>query len=167
MNNAGIALNVPVDQSLDAWVVEWDRTLDVNTRASAILAREAVTHFVQRGEGGRIVFIASRAAFRGDTPDYLAYAASKGAMVSMARTLARGYGKNGIKVFTVAPGFVRTDMAKNAIDEYGEGFVINDLALDRLTEPADVAPFVVLLASGLSDHATGATIDINAGSYVH
>jgi NAD(P)-dependent dehydrogenase (short-subunit alcohol dehydrogenase family) len=167
VNNAGIALNVPVGQEFDAWVAEWDRTLDVNARASAILAREAVTHFVQRGEGGRIVFIASRAAFRGDTPDYLAYAASKGAMVSMARTLARGYGKHGVTVFTVAPGFVRTDMAQNAIDEYGEGFVVNDLALDRLTEPADVAPFVVLLASGLSDHATGATIDINAGSYVH
>lgn len=167
VNNAGIALNVPVEDDLDAWVDRWDETLDINTRASAILAREAVRHYLGRGEGGRIIFIASRAAFRGDTPDYLAYAASKGAMVSMARTLARGYGKQGIKAFTVAPGFVRTDMAQNAIDEYGEGFVINDLALDRLTEPADVAPFVVLLASGLSDHATGATIDVNAGSYVH
>lgn len=167
VNNAGIALNVPVDCDLDEWTREWDRTLNVNSRASAILAREAVAHYLERGEGGRIIFIASRAAFRGDTPDYLAYAASKGAMVSMARTLARGYGKQGIKAFTVAPGFVRTDMAQNAIEEYGEGFVVSDLALDRLTEPADVAPFVVLLASGLSDHATGATIDVNAGSYVH
>jgi NAD(P)-dependent dehydrogenase (short-subunit alcohol dehydrogenase family) len=167
VNNAGIALNVPVAADLDHWVREWDATLNVNARASALLAREAVAHFLDRGRGGRIIFIASRAAFRGDTPDYLAYAASKGAMVSMARTLARGYGKQGIKAFTVAPGFVRTDMAQNAIDEYGEGFVVNDLALDRLTEPADVAPFVVLLSSGLSDHATGATIDVNAGSYVH
>lgn len=167
VNNAGIALNVPVDGPLEHWVDRWDATLAINARAAAILSREAVAHFVARGSGGRIIFIASRAAFRGDTPDYLAYAASKGAMVSMARTIARGYGKRGIKAFTVAPGFVRTEMAQNAIDEYGEGFVVNDLALDRLTEPADVAPFVVLLSSGLSDHATGATIDINAGSYVH
>ncbi len=57
-------------------------------------------------------------------------------------------------------------MAQDAIDEYGEDFVTRDLALDRLTEPADLTPLVVLLASGLADHATGTSIDVNAGSYV-
>jgi len=165
VNNAGIAEHSSLQASDEDWIASWDRTLDVNTRASAILTRSAIQHFKTHG-GGRIIYIASRAAFRGDSEDYLAYAASKGAMVSLARSVARGFGKEGIVAFVVAPGFVRTAMAQDAIDAYGEDFVLGGLALDRLTEPADVAPMVVLLASGLSDHATGCSIDINAASYV-
>ena len=53
------------------------------------------------------------------------------------------------------------------MDQYGESFALDDIALTELTEPKNIAPMVVLLASGLADHATGTTIDINAGSYVH
>lgn len=67
----------------------------------------------------------------------------------------------------VAPGFTRTDMAQDFIDRYGPEIALGDIALERLTEPEDLAPIVVLLASGLADHATGCTIDVNAGSYVH
>lgn len=165
INNAGIAVHSPLDTDLDDWVKDWDRTLDVNTRASGILTRAAIPHFVENG-GGRLIYIASRAAFRGDSEDYLAYAASKGAMVALSRSVARAFGKQNVKAFTIAPGFVRTAMAQDAIDAYGEDFVLGGIALDRLTEPADVAPTVVLLASGLSDHATGCSIDINAASYV-
>ncbi len=166
VNNAGIAVHSPLEKSLGDWVDDWDRTMDVNTRSSGILTRAAIGHFVENG-GGRLIYMASRASFRGDSEDYLAYAASKGAMVSLARSVARAYGKQNIKAFTIAPGFVRTSMAQDAIDAYGEDFVLGGIALDRLTEPSDVAPTVVLLASGLSDHATGCTIDINAASYVH
>ena len=69
--------------------------------------------------------------------------------------------------FVVAPGFVKTDMAQEFIDEYGEDFALNDIALCKLTEPKDVAPLIAFLASGLADHATGTTIDVNAASYVH
>jgi NAD(P)-dependent dehydrogenase (short-subunit alcohol dehydrogenase family) len=58
-------------------------------------------------------------------------------------------------------------MAKDFIDTYGEEHATSDLALSDLTEPEDVAPFAVFLASGQADHATGTTIDVNAGSYVH
>lgn len=166
INNAGIAEMAPLESEFEEWIDIWDRTLDVNTRASAILTRAAIAHFKDR-DGGRIIYMASRAAFRGDSEDLLAYAASKGAIVSLARSVARGFGKYGIKAFTIAPGFVRTAMAQDAIEAYGEDFVLGGLALDTLTEPSDIAPMVVLLASGLSDHATGCTIDINAGSYVH
>lgn len=165
INNAGIAVHSPLESDLDDWVKDWDRTLDVNTRAAGILTRAAVPHFVDNG-GGRLIYIASRAAFRGDSEDYLAYAASKGAMVALSRSVARAFGKQNVKAFTIAPGFVRTAMAQDAIDAYGEDFVLGGIALERLTEPADVAPTVVLLASGLSDHATGCSIDINAASYV-
>ena len=126
----------------------------------------AVAHFQQHG-GGRIINVASRAAFRGDTPDYMAYAASKGGLVALTRSLARGFGKDGICAFTLAPGFTRTDMAQDFIDAYGEDYATSDLALNTLTAPEDIAPTAVFLASGYADHATGATIDLNAGSYVH
>jgi 3-oxoacyl-[acyl-carrier protein] reductase len=165
VNNAGIAIKVPLDVGAEEWRKAWDRTMAVNLRAVELLSRRAVHHF-QQHDGGRIINIASRAAFRGDTAEYMTYAASKGGVVSLTRSIARAFGKDGVCAFVVAPGFVRTEMAQEAIDEYGEDFVTSDLALDRLTEPADLTPLVVLLASGLADHATGTSIDVNAGSYV-
>lgn len=166
VNNAGVAVSAPLNAPFGEWLEAWERTQAVNLTAAGILTRAAVGHFLERG-GGRIVYITSRAAFRGDTPDYLAYAASKGGMVALSRSVARGFGKGNIKSFVVAPGFVRTEMAQDFIDQYGEGIAVDDLALDQLTEPEDVAPVVTFLASGLADHATGTTIDVNAGSYVH
>ena len=87
-------------------------------------------------------------------------------MESLTKSLARAYGKENITVFGVAPGFTRTDMAQDFIDTYGENYVVDDLALSELTEPKDIAQMVAFLASGLAKHATGTTIDINAGSYV-
>jgi NAD(P)-dependent dehydrogenase (short-subunit alcohol dehydrogenase family) len=139
----------------------------VNLTASALLSREAITASRSRSSRDvRIVFIASRAAFRGDTPDYLAYAASKGGMVALSRSIARGLGKQGVKAFVVAPGFTRTEMAEDFIRAYGEDYAMKDIALERMTEPGDIAPLVVFLASGLADHCTGTSIDVNAASYV-
>jgi 3-oxoacyl-[acyl-carrier protein] reductase len=166
VNNAGVALHMPLDAPTADWLRDWERTMAVNLRAVELLCRLAIAHFRTRG-GGRIVNIASRAAFRGDTPEYMAYAASKGGMVALTRSIARGFGREGIRAFTLAPGFTRTDMAQDFIDTYGEAHARSDIALERLTEPADLAPLAVLLASGLADHATGCTIDVNAGSYVH
>jgi NAD(P)-dependent dehydrogenase (short-subunit alcohol dehydrogenase family) len=166
VNNAGIAMSSPLESAMGSWVEEWDTTMAVNLRAPAILSRLAIAHFLEKG-GGRIINISSRAAFRGDQPAYLAYASSKGGLVALTRSIARGFGKAGILAFNVAPGFTRTDMAKDFLDQYGEDYATNDIALQRLTEPDDVAPFVAFLASGLGDHSTGCTIDINAGSYVH
>ena len=165
VNNAGIALATSPQVKLDNWLEAWNLTMAVNLRAVELLCRLAIRHFRQH-DGGRIINIASRAAFRGDTPEYMTYAASKGGVVALTRSIARAYGKAGICAFVVAPGFVRTDMAQDAIDTYGEDFVTRDLALDRLTEPSDLVPLIVLLASGLADHATGTSIDVNAGSYV-
>ena len=165
VNNAGIAVGSPLTAPTDAWLADWNRTLAVNLTATGLLSRAALAHF-EKQHNGRIVNIASRAAFRGDTPDYLAYAASKGGMVALTRSIARGFGKKGIKAFLLAPGFTRTEMAQLFIDQYGEDFASHDIALERLTEPDDIAPTVAFLLSGLADHATGSTIDLNAGSYV-
>jgi NAD(P)-dependent dehydrogenase (short-subunit alcohol dehydrogenase family) len=165
VNNAGVALASPLDAVDDRWIAEWNRTQAVNLLAAAVLCRSAVAHFAEIG-GGRIINIASRAAHRGDTPDYLAYAASKGGLVALTKSIARFCGKDGITAFSVAPGFTRTEMAQDFIDQYGEDYAMKDIALPRMTEPEDIAPTVVFLASGLADHATGTTIDLNAASYV-
>lgn len=166
VNNAGVAVSLPMEEPVEQWQEGWALTMNVNLRAPALLCRLAIEHFRERG-GGRIINIASRAAFRGDTPDYMAYAASKGGLVALTRSIARGFGKEGIRAFVLAPGFTRTDMAQDFIDAYGEDYALRGIALERLTEPGDIAPLAVFLASGRADHATGATIDINAGSYVH
>lgn len=166
INNAGIAIKSDPEKNDTDWIDDWLLTLDVNLNAAGLLCKKAIKHFRKDG-GGIIINIASRAAFRGDTKDYMAYAASKGGMVALTRSIARAYGKEGIKAFVVAPGFVRTEMAKDFIDAYGEDYAISDIALNRMTEPEDVARIVAFLASGLADHATGGTFDVNAGSYVH
>ncbi len=164
VNNAGIFLLSPIDS--DNWLEDWNMTMDVNLRAAGILSRMAIRHFQSRN-GGKIINISSRAAFRGDNAESLAYAASKAGMVALTKSIARAFGRDGITSFVIAPGWVRTDMSAYAIEEHGESFITDTLALDKFTEPKDIAPMVVLLASGLADHATGTTIDINAGSYVH
>jgi NAD(P)-dependent dehydrogenase (short-subunit alcohol dehydrogenase family) len=165
VNNAGVAISSPLNSDLESWVGDWERTLAVNLTATGVLCRAAVAHFQAHG-GGRIVNVASRAAFRGDAPDYLAYAASKAGQVALTRSIARAFGKDGITAFVVAPGFTRTEMAQDFIDQYGPEIAMRDNALGILTEPDDIAPTIVFLASGLADHATGATIDLNAASYV-
>jgi 3-oxoacyl-[acyl-carrier protein] reductase len=164
--NAGVAKSASVYKGTDLWLKVWDETMAVNLRSTEYLTRRMIAHTAGHDGIGRIVYIASRAAFRGDTSDYLAYAASKAGMVAIARSVARGCGKEGIRSFVVAPGFTRTDMAADFIEAYGEDFALQNLATDRLTEPDDIAPTVAFLLSGLADHATGATIDINAASYV-
>ncbi|MCF1752058.1 SDR family NAD(P)-dependent oxidoreductase [Mariniradius sediminis] len=166
VNNAGIAISSPDNSATPDWLSAWQQTMDVNTTSLAVICKEFLEH-AQENKNGRIINISSRAAFRGDTKDYLAYAASKGAIVSLTRSIARYYGKEGIKAFLIAPGFTRTDMAQDFFDQYGEAYALNDIALPQLTEPKDIAPIVTLLCSGLADHATGCTIDINAASYVH
>lgn len=165
VNNAGVAVSSPIDERLEKCVEAWNKVLSVNLVAAGVLSREAIRHF-KTGRGGRIVFVASRAAFRGDVPEHMAYAASKGGMVALSRSIARGFGKAGVKSFVIAPGFTRTDMAEGFIRQHGEELAMKDVALDRMTEPKDIAPLAVFLASGLADHATGTTIDVNAASYV-
>lgn len=166
VNNAGLAINSEVEGSLEEFISKWQATMAVNLQAVGILCKQAIMHFSER-KSGIIINISSRAAFRGDTSDYLAYAASKGGVVALTRSIARAYGKQGIVAFNIAPGFVKTDMADEFIETYGEGIAKDDIALSELTQPEDLAPMVAFLASGLANHATGGTFDINAGSYVH
>ncbi len=167
VNNAGTAIKSPLGKEAFAYAADWDQTMAINLRAAGLLSRRAIMQFRKNDPpGGRLIHIASRAGFRGDTEDFVAYGASKGGMIAMSRGLARAFGRENIKSFVIAPGWIRTDIAEESIALYGEEVLTKDNALVGMARPEDVAPMVVLLASGLADHATGTSIDINSGSYV-
>lgn len=164
VNNAAVALDVGLEDG-PLWAAAWERTLQINVVAAADLCREAILHFRERG-GGTIINIASRAAFRGDDPTAFHYAASKGAIVSLTKSIARGYAREGVLAYAVAPGWVLTDMARPAIVARGLDALTRDIPMGALAPPEEVANIVAFLASGLARHATGTTIDINGASYV-
>ncbi len=165
VNNAGLYRPSPISKSDNEWINDWQEAIDVNLTSAAILCREAIKHFM-KNKGGRIINVSSRAAFRGDAAEYFAYAAAKGGLVSLSRTIARNYGRFKIVSFVIAPGFVRTKMTQRYFADYGENGVRSETALNKITGPEDIAPTIAFLASGLMDHATGTSIDINAGSYM-
>jgi NAD(P)-dependent dehydrogenase (short-subunit alcohol dehydrogenase family) len=163
--NAGVYLEHELSKNDEDWFKVWKRTMAINLDSAGVLTKKGIEHFKKQG-GGRFIYIGSRAVFRGETEEYLGYAASKGGLTSMARTVARSFGKYNIKSFVLSPGFVKTAMADQFIREYGEERVLSELSLNRLTEPKDLSPLVTLMCSGLMDHATGSTIDVNAGSHI-
>ena len=163
--NAGVFLQHSTNIPTKEWLSVWKRTMDINLNSVGLLTKLGIDHFKESG-GGKFIYIGSRAVFRGETEEYLAYAASKGGLTSLARSVARSFGKDNIKSFIVSPGFTRTQMAEDFIKTYGEERILNEIALNELTTPKDIAPLIGLMCSGLMDHATGATIDINAGSHI-
>lgn len=166
INNAGIYPPAPLDLSLADWTDVWDLSLGVNLVAPAILCREAIATFSGQPQGGIIVNLASRAAFRGEDPEFWHYAAAKAGIVAMTRTIARQYGRQGVTAFAVAPGYVDTPFNQPFADKFGVETAARDTGLGEVAQPQDVANVLAFLASGLARHATGTTIDINGASYV-
>ncbi|RZF65698.1 SDR family oxidoreductase [Sphingomonas populi] len=164
VNNAGVFEANPLDG--DDWVAGWERTLRINLTASAELCRLAVLHWQARGVGGRIVNVASRAAYRGDSPAHWHYAASKAGMVAMTKTIARGYARENILAFAVCPGFTMTGMAEDYLASRGGDKLLADIPLGRVADPAEIATTVKFLALEAPPSMTGAVIDVNGASYV-
>lgn len=165
VNNAGIFEDAPIDSSAGDYVAKWERTLRVNLTASAELCRLAVLHFREH-EGGRIVNIASRSAYRGDSPDHWHYAASKAGMVAMTKTIARAYAAENILAFSVCPGFTMSEMAADYLTSRGGEKIVADIPLGRVANAEEVAETVRWLAVDAPAAATGSAIDINGASFV-
>ena len=166
VNNAGVFEAAPIDLEDEAWTAAWERTMRINLTASAELCRLAVRHFREQGRGGRIVNVASRAAYRGDSPAHWHYAASKAGMVAMTKTIARGYARDGILAFAVCPGFTMTGMAEEYLASRGGDALLADIPLGRVAEPQEVAEAVRFLALEAPASMTAGVIDINGASYV-
>ena len=165
VNNAGIFEAAPIEQADEAWAAAWERTMRINLTASAELCRLAVLHFRERG-GGRIVNVASRAAYRGDSPQHWHYAASKAGMIGMTKSIARGYAGENILAFAVCPGFTMTSMAEDYLESRGGAKLLADIPLGRVASADEVAETVRWLAVDAPASATGAVIDVNGASFV-
>ncbi|HEX4569670.1 MAG TPA: SDR family oxidoreductase [Dongiaceae bacterium] len=168
VNNAAMmAYEGGIDDTDEVWERIWAETLQVNVKAPADLLRGAVRHFRKSG-GGTIITISSWNAQRGSTnPVTIAYAASKAAVMAATKTIARGYAKENILAYIVAPGVVRTRLSENfAATQGGEQVVTASLAMGEWVPPGDIAELVVFLATGRCRHLTGATLDVNGASYV-
>lgn len=165
INNAGVFEPNPIDNSDIEWLENWHYTMDVNLTSAALLCREAVRHF-QNHEGGRIINMASRAAYRGDSPNHWHYAASKGAMVAMTKTIARGYAREDILAFAICPGFTMTGMADDYLESRGGDTLLADIPLGRVATPEEIAEIAAFCALQAPPSMTGAVLDANGASYV-
>jgi len=161
VNNAGAWLPSDIDDA-DAWQQGWEANYELNLLAPADLCREAILGFRKRG-GGIIVNVTSRSAHRGDDAEHIAYGAAKGGLLALTKGIARGYGKDNILAYAVAPGWVATDIAGNLATD---PTLLSGLPLGEVTPPEDVAEMITFLASGRTRHTTGATIDITGADYV-
>lgn len=166
VNNAGLFAANPLAGSDIAWLDSWEETLRVNLTAAAQLSRLAVRHWQARGSSGRIVHIASRAAYRGDSPAHWHYAAAKGGMIAMHKTIARAYAAEGILSFAVTPGFTDTDMAGDYLASRGGAGLLADIPLGRVATPDEIAAIATFCALDAPPSMTGAVIDANGASYV-
>ena len=165
VNNAGIYEGVADDASDEEWRTAWDRTLRINLQAPADLCRQAVAHFRHQG-AGRIINVASRAAYRGDSPQHWHYAASKAALIGMTKTIARAYAAENILAFAVAPGFTVSEMTEEYLAGRGGAAIVADIPLGRVTSTTEVAEAIRWLAIDAPAASTGSVIDLNGASYV-
>jgi len=171
INNAGIYEGVADNAPDEEWHAAWTRTLTINLQAAADLSRLAVSHFLDRGGAkdeikGRIVIVISRAAFRGDSPQHWHYAASKGALLAVIKTIARGYAADGVLCFGVAPGFTVSEMTEEYLQGRGGAKIVADIPLGRVASTDEVAETIRWLAIDAPASATGSIIDVNGASHV-
>jgi 3-oxoacyl-[acyl-carrier protein] reductase len=166
INNAGLFDANPLDASDIAWLDGWEDTLRINLTAAAQLSRFALRHWQQRSAAGRIVHVASRAGHRGDSPAHWHYAAAKGGMLALHKTIARQYAAEGILSFAIAPGFTDTGMAEDYLASRGGAGLLADIPLGRVATPQEIATMLVFCALDAPPSMTGATLDANGASYV-
>lgn len=138
----------------------------INLTAAAELSRLAVLHWQDRRSGGRLVNVASRAAYRGDSPQHWHYAAAKAGMVGMTKSIARGYAAEGILAFSILPGFTMTGMAEDYLASRGGDRLLADIPLGRVASPDEIAEVIRFCALDAPPSMTGAAIDVNGASFV-
>lgn len=164
VNNAGVFEAADIGDGA-GFAAAWARSLAINLQAAADLCRHAVLHFGATG-GGRIINVASRAGHRGDSPAHWHYAAAKGGLLALTKTIARGYAGQNILAFAITPGFTMTGMAEDYLASRGGPKLLADIPLGRVADADEVAETIRWLASDAPASLTGATLDINGASYV-
>lgn len=161
VNNAGATWAAPAEEHpLEAW----DKIMNLNVR-SVFLMSQAVANasMIARGQG-RIINLASIAGLAGSIEaKFIAYGTSKGAVVNFTRTLAAEWGKYGINVNAIAPGFFPSKMTHGLISELGEDNMTSKVPLQRLGDDEDLKGAALLFASDAGKHITGQILAVDGG----
>jgi NAD(P)-dependent dehydrogenase (short-subunit alcohol dehydrogenase family) len=164
VNNAAISRANPI---MEISPDDYDEVMDVNLRGTLYMSQAVIPHFRER-RAGVIVCLASVAAQRGGGlfggPHY---AASKGGVLALAKSMARELAPDGIRVNAIAPSMIDTDIFQGQLSEDRREQVRQSIPLGRLGRAGDVAGVCLFLASDLSSYVTGAVIDVNGGSHIH
>jgi len=167
VNNAAIFATIPITRGTieEITVEEWDRVMAVNLRG-VFLACRAVLPEMKRRRYGKIVNISSGTALSG-SPTRIHYVASKGAVLSFTRTLAREVGAAGITVNAIAPGSTLSEEDPTPETLALRSARVADRAIPRVQLPADIVGAVIFFASPESDFITGQTLVVDGGAVLH
>lgn len=163
LNNAGATWGAPAeDYPLEAW----DKVMGLNVRSIFLVSQAVGKRSMIPRHYGRIINISSIAGLAGNPPDAmqtLAYNTSKGAVVNFTRTLAGEWGRYGITVNSIAPGFFPSKMTRSVLATYGADKLAHAAPLNRLGDDEDLKGAVVLFASDAGKHITGQTLAVDGG----
>lgn len=164
INNAGITQPV---KTLDITGEDWERIVAVNMTGVLNLSQSAIPHMRGNG-GGSIACMSSVSAQRGGGifggPHY---SAAKAGVLGLAKAMAREFGVDGIRVNSVTPGLIQTDITGGKLTDAMRADILKGIPLNRLGDARDVANIYLFLASDLSSYVTGAVIDVNGGMLIH
>lgn len=165
VNNAGIfAEHDMLSMNPGEFRGYWERTIAVNLSGVAFLS-QLVSAKMKKMKSGKIVNISSRGAFRGE-PDAWAYGASKAGLNALGQSMAKALAPFGVSVFTLAPGFVETDMAKPYLKGKRKTDIYSQSPLGRIASPEEIARAVLMLCAPGNDYMTGCIVDMNGASYL-
>ncbi len=158
--NAGVWKEAAIDKMTEA---EWDETIDANLKSIYACCSEAARAMLANRRG-TMILVSSTAGQRGEA-FHSHYAASKGAIIALTKSLAAELGPRGITVNCVAPGWVATDMTTEALNDPKQRRKIRELIpLGRVATPDEIAGPVLFLASDLASHVNGEVLNVNGGS---
>ena len=158
--NAGIWKEAAIEEMTEP---EWDETIDLNLKSIYACCREAARVMLPQ-KRGTLILISSTAGQRGEA-FHSHYAATKGAIIAMTKSLAAELGPRGLTVNCVAPGWVATDMSQTALIDPKQGRKIRELIpLGRVATPEEIAGPILFLASDLASHVNGEVLNVNGGS---
>lgn len=162
VNNAGAAWGAPAeDHPVDAW----DKVMNLNVRGYFILSQQVAKRSMIARKTGRIINIASIAGLGGNPPEMrtIAYNTSKGAVVNFTRALACEWGRYGITVNAICPGFFPSKMTRGTLESVGEEELASHAPLRRLGDDEDLKGLTLLYASDAGKHITGQWLAVDGG----
>jgi NAD(P)-dependent dehydrogenase (short-subunit alcohol dehydrogenase family) len=164
VNNAGITQPV---KTMDIQPRDYEAVTDVSLRGTLYMSQALIPHFRERGSGS-IVCMSSVSAQRGGGifggPHY---SAAKAGVLGLAKAMAREFGSDGIRVNSITPGLIQTDITAGKLSDEMRAEILKAIPLARLGAAVDVANACLFLASDLASYLTGVTLDVNGGMLIH